>query len=255
MKDPAFLFYATDFYEGTRLMLPEERACYIDLLIYQHQNDFIPEDIRRVMMYCSGIDKATLQATLEAKFKLCSKGWYNEKLQKVMQDRKEFSNKQSINGTVGQFWKKTKALLDSKLYAKLKKSFEGKTNNDVYEIIKETNIKDEAMLKAMLEAMLKHLEIEDENEDKYNINWDSLLQQFNNITGKKLIVVNDKARKQIKARLNDGYTKQHFVDAIVNCFNDPFHRENNHKYLTLEFISRPDKMEKYCTIKPDTKSA
>ena len=37
MKDPAFLFYSKDFYEGTRTMLPEERACYIDLMIYQHQ--------------------------------------------------------------------------------------------------------------------------------------------------------------------------------------------------------------------------
>jgi len=35
MKDPAFLFYSKDFYEGTRTMLPEERACYIDLMIYQ----------------------------------------------------------------------------------------------------------------------------------------------------------------------------------------------------------------------------
>ena len=32
MKDPAFLFYSKDFYEGTRTMLPEERACYIDLM-------------------------------------------------------------------------------------------------------------------------------------------------------------------------------------------------------------------------------
>lgn len=71
-KDPAFLFYSKDFYEGTRMMLPEERACFIDLMIYQHQNGFIPDDKRRLMMYCSGIDEATLEATLEAKEQLSS---------------------------------------------------------------------------------------------------------------------------------------------------------------------------------------
>jgi hypothetical protein len=34
------------------------------------------------------------------------------------------------------------------------------------------------------------------------------------------------------------------VNAITNCFNDDYHKENP-KYLTLEFISRPDKMQKY----------
>ena len=49
-KDPAFLLYSKDFYEGTRMMLPEERACYVDLMIYQHQNGgFIPNDVRRII--------------------------------------------------------------------------------------------------------------------------------------------------------------------------------------------------------------
>src|SRR5690606_20628174 len=105
-KDPAFLFYSKEFYEGTRTMLPEERACYIDLMIYQHQHEYIPNDIKRVSMYCSGIDQAILEATLKAKFKLCDKGWYNHKLSKVIDERKEFSKRQSDNGLVGQFFKK-----------------------------------------------------------------------------------------------------------------------------------------------------
>ena len=75
MKDPAFLFYSKDFYEGTRMMLPEERACYMDLLVYQHQNGSIPTDLKRVLMYCNGVDLATLEATLEAKFELVDEGW------------------------------------------------------------------------------------------------------------------------------------------------------------------------------------
>ena len=153
-KDPAFLFYSKDFYEGTRMMLPEERACYIDLLIYQHQNGIIPKDLKRVLMYCNGINEATLEATLEAKFKQTKNGWLNDKLEKVKKEREDFSNKQSVNGTVGQFWKKAKGILDIKDYIKLRELLNNQSNNEIFEQIKDKNID-----KAMLIAMLKHLAI------------------------------------------------------------------------------------------------
>lgn len=77
------------------------------------------------------------------------------------------------------------------------------------------------------------------------VDFDKLKVEFNNLTGKKTRVVSLKVKNQIKARLKEGYSKQDLWNAIVNCFNDPYHKENP-KYLTLEFISRPDKMEKYC---------
>lgn len=77
-----------------------------------------------------------------------------------------------------------------------------------------------------------------------SVDWDILRDNFNELTSKKTKVVSDKAKRQIKARLKEGYTKQDLWNAIVNCFNDPYHKENP-KYLTLEFISRSDKMEKY----------
>lgn len=170
-KDPAFLFYSKDFYEATRTMLPKERACYMDLLIYQHQNEFIPNDIERISMYCSGIDEATLQATLQAKFKLCDKGWYNERLSIVIEQRKEFSNKQSSNGAVGQFFKKAKSALPSEQYEKLKHFIYNIYTKEklINDLKKESDY--EAMLQALLKAMLKHLVnvneivIEDVNED------------------------------------------------------------------------------------------
>jgi uncharacterized phage protein (TIGR02220 family) len=78
-----------------------------------------------------------------------------------------------------------------------------------------------------------------------SVDFEKLKVEFNNLTGKKTKVVSEKAKRQIKARLKEGYTKQDLWNAIVNCFNDPYHKENP-KYLTLEFISRSDKMEKYC---------
>ena len=77
-----------------------------------------------------------------------------------------------------------------------------------------------------------------------SVNWDALLNQFNSITGKHQKVVDDKVKRQVMARLKSGYSKNDIVTAITNCFNDPYHIENP-KYLTLEFISRPDKMATY----------
>jgi hypothetical protein len=161
-KDPAFLFYSNDFYSGTRTMLPEERACYIDLLIYQHQIGTIPLDLKRVLMYCSGINEAMLIATLEAKFIKSDDGWHNEKLAQVIEERKTFTSKQSINGTVGQFWKKAKALLTPEKYDKIKTFYSKKSNEIIHKEIVEKDLKNDVNIEAMLKAMLKQLENENE---------------------------------------------------------------------------------------------
>jgi uncharacterized protein YdaU (DUF1376 family) len=160
MKDPAFLFYSKDFYEGTRTMLPKERACYIDLMIYQHQHGPIPNDMNRIAMYCSGIDEATLKATLEAKFKLTLNGWINERLENVISDRKKFSSKQSQNGKIGQFWKKSKSILSSSEYSQLRKAILDKDNSEILQLIKGKEISE-----ATLKALLKHLVNENINVD------------------------------------------------------------------------------------------
>jgi len=80
--------------------------------------------------------------------------------------------------------------------------------------------------------------------NKTNIDFDALLVFFNKVTSKKIKVVNAKAKTQLNARIKEGYTKVDIAKAITNCFNDKYHKENPH-FLTLEFISRPDKFEKY----------
>jgi hypothetical protein len=98
-------------------------------------------------------------------------------------------------------------------------------------------------------------EYKDEVQDKPKeektpaVNWEGLLNQFNEITGKKAKVVDDKTKKQFLARLKDGYTKNDIVNAITNCYNSEFHKSNGHKNLTLEFISRPDKFAMYFDFK------
>lgn len=83
------------------------------------------------------------------------------------------------------------------------------------------------------------------------INWNAFLEQFNEETGKKLRVIGEKEKKQIRARLKEGHTKDDILKAIRNCYNDPYHKETGHKYLTPEFISRSDKLQKYLNIRTD----
>ena len=77
------------------------------------------------------------------------------------------------------------------------------------------------------------------------IDYDKLLALYNQTLGKQSRVVNAKTRKQINARLKEGYTKRDLVTALNNAAGDSFHMDNNYKYLTLEFISRADKLDKF----------
>jgi len=81
-----------------------------------------------------------------------------------------------------------------------------------------------------------------------NIDSSKLLEVFNSILGKKARVVPVKAQKQIKARLKEGYTKEDIVKALKNASKDQHHIDTNYKYLTLEFITRSDKLERFVNM-------
>lgn len=89
-----------------------------------------------------------------------------------------------------------------------------------------------------------------EESNKEIINWSELIKHFNDITGKGTRVIPQKVKDAFKLRIKEGFSKDDIANAIFNCYNDPYHKENNHKYLTLEFISRSDKLERYSTFKP-----
>ena len=96
---------------------------------------------------------------------------------------------------------------------------------------------------------------DDKPDKSVDIDFEKLLIYFNQITNKNCKVVPKKARAAFIARTKEGYTKSDFAKAIQNCFNDDFHKQNPH-HLTLEFISRQDKLDKYLNIgnKPKSES-
>jgi uncharacterized phage protein (TIGR02220 family) len=89
--------------------------------------------------------------------------------------------------------------------------------------------------------------------NKVNYQYDDFILDFQSIVGKQMRG-NEKTKSSFSARLKEGFTKEQFCRAITNCKNDKWHIENP-QYLTIEFILRNDKLEKYLNIVPEqTKS-
>ncbi|MCT4181832.1 conserved phage C-terminal domain-containing protein [Elizabethkingia anophelis] len=77
------------------------------------------------------------------------------------------------------------------------------------------------------------------------IDFANLLKSINKYTGRGFKVINDKVKKSYRARLKDGYTKETILRAIKNAAKSEYHRSNECQYLTPEFFSRSDTLDKY----------
>lgn len=89
-KDPAFLFYTSDFLTGTMFMNNEQVGKYIRLLCAQHQHNGIIDKL--AFDHIAGSDKM-----LRSKFKETEQGFFNERLSEEMAKRKQKSIKLSAN--------------------------------------------------------------------------------------------------------------------------------------------------------------
>jgi hypothetical protein len=90
-KDPAVLFYTSDFLSGTFTMDYEQRGKYITLLCIQHQKGFLTEkDLRLVL--------EDTDTEIFDKFKLAEDGnYYNNKMKECADKRKSYSESRSNN--------------------------------------------------------------------------------------------------------------------------------------------------------------
>ncbi len=94
-KDPAFLFYTSDFLIGTLVMSFEDRGKYITLLSYMHHNGRLNAETIYVLV-------GEMSDNLKAKFKTDENGlWYNERLEEEMLKRNRFVGSRHSNGKLG----------------------------------------------------------------------------------------------------------------------------------------------------------
>lgn len=80
------------------------------------------------------------------------------------------------------------------------------------------------------------------------IDWDRLKAYFNKVFKKSARIISDDAKKKFRQRLKDGYTKEDVQKVIDNCSNDNHHKDNDYKYVTFDFLSRPAIFERYAAM-------
>jgi len=94
-KDPAFLFYPSDFLTGVAGLTMEERGQYITLLCLQHQSGGLTEKTIRLTVGSVSVD-------VLSKFHLCENGLYtNKRLEVEVQKRIQFVESRRVNGKKG----------------------------------------------------------------------------------------------------------------------------------------------------------
>ena len=98
-KDPAFLFYSSDFLTGVTDMTMEERGQYITLLCLQHQKGRLSEKTCRLSL---GLSEITQASDVMAKFIKDEDGfYYNKRLEDEVLRRKKSADASRNNGILG----------------------------------------------------------------------------------------------------------------------------------------------------------
>lgn len=130
MKDPAVLFYTSDFLSGVTFLSMEQRGQYITLLCTQHQHGSIPEN--HMILICGSLDSPVIK-----KFEKDIDGtYYNVRMREEADKRKRYSESRSNN-------KKGKTKTDkNKIISKSYDNHMGNENeNENENIIKDINEK------------------------------------------------------------------------------------------------------------------
>jgi hypothetical protein len=90
-KDPAFLFYSSDFLTGTLLMSMEQKGKFITLLCIQHQKGHLSE--KDMLHICGSYDEDVF-----TKFQKDEQGkFYNIRLEEEVDKRKAYSESRRKN--------------------------------------------------------------------------------------------------------------------------------------------------------------
>ena len=89
-KDPAVLFYTSDFLTGTMTMSNEQKGKYITLLCLQHQKTMLTE--KDMINICGSYDK-----DIFCKFKRVEDDFFNERMRFEHEKRSKYSKSRSEN--------------------------------------------------------------------------------------------------------------------------------------------------------------
>ena len=84
-----------------------------------------------------------------------------------------------------------------------------------------------------------------EEKEESTIDYQALLDFVNVTFGRKIKTINDKAKRGYRKLLKDGYKKEDILNAMNNCKENQYHKDNNYQYCSSEFFSRAETIDKY----------
>jgi hypothetical protein len=90
-KDPAFLFYSSDFLTGTMMMTDEQVGKYIRLMCLQHQKGHLSE--KHMLSICKAYDVEIFDKFIKDEQGM----YYNERLEAEVGKRRKYTESRRIN--------------------------------------------------------------------------------------------------------------------------------------------------------------
>jgi hypothetical protein len=170
-KDPAVLFYTSDFLTGIRFFTMEQRGQYITLLCEQHQLGHIPEN--HMISVCESNDSPVIK-----KFKKDDEGlYYNERMEKEKIKRENYCKSRSNNKS-GRKKKKSYDFTYDKSHDKhMSQHMENENENRNKDVIKDRNI-----IPPTLEMIKNYIKLKGYNVDAEK--WYNFYQAKNWMIGK-----------------------------------------------------------------------
>lgn len=144
-KDPAFLFYSSDFLTGCSDLTMEERGQYITLICLQHQKGHLTKKI-------IDISVGSISQDVLNKFDIDENGLYfNKRIEDVIEKRKNYTESRRKNGSLGGRPKKPYGLPYAKPYGKptenllenenINENKNENENNLINKMLKKSNLK------------------------------------------------------------------------------------------------------------------
>lgn len=214
-KDPAVLFYTSDFLSGTAFFTDEQRGQYIRLLCEQHQNGHIPKD--HMIEICKTYDSPVFK-----KFITDDCGcFFNNRMEKEIKKRQSYSESRRNNRLKGSEKESPKTY--------------DQTHDDTYE-----------------KHMHPHMENGNRNGIDYEFivgNYHTLCPKMN-----KVSVINDLRKGFINARVGE-YGMDKVICVLRKAGESDFLNGSNDKAWKADFewIVRPTNFIKIMEGKYDNK--
>ena len=214
-------------------LTPSEKLLYLYFITNEKTNMLgVYELSIKKISFETGIDKKTIQNALKT-FARVGKVKYTNNYIVLL----NFTKHQNYNTNM------KKSAID--IFNNLPKEL-----NNLTEVIDKEDVRKgfQRVQKAL--GMVRKIEIETESEiedetEKESFDYNGFLKYINDTLGRRLVVVNDSDKEKIRARLKEGYTKQHFFNAVKNCKHMQNHIDSNYKYCTVEFFARAKTLNQY----------